>query len=124
VTDEEFTSGDYKAAGQYEAVCGHAVLVGSALLSPRPPCARCHAYLIARATLRSPQARLGSHRHRKPSRWRRLFADTPTPAVPLPRTPPDATPSPERDGRTTTPAGTSSAPTTFVPAGHHKRGIR
>jgi hypothetical protein len=126
VTDEEFARGRKEhTQGRYESVCGHVVLIGSMLLPPGPVCARCHAYLVARATLRSAEQRLGPTRHRKPSRWGRLFGRTQIPVVPLPRTSPDVAPSPERDGRTPIPAGAGSAPSAPVPAGHHAlRGAR
>ncbi|MCU1687048.1 MAG: hypothetical protein JWQ81_7787 [Amycolatopsis sp.] len=114
VTDDEFVRGrKAHSAGRYEAVCGHVVLVGSMLLPPGSPCDRCRAYLDARATLRTPEQRLGpptSHHQR--GRLSRLFHHDQAPAVPSPRTA-------GRHGRVGVPVDTGSAPTAPVSTGRH-----
>jgi hypothetical protein len=117
VTDEEFARGVHRHEGRYEAVCGHRVLIGSVLAPPAPPCARCHAYLVARATLRQADERLGRPHHRKPSLWSRLLGPTKPPAASSARS--ANAMSPERAGRAQVPAGTGCAPIAPAPAGRH-----
>lgn len=108
VTDEEFAGGALRHDGRYESVCGHVVTLGSAMLPRGPVCSHCHAFLVARASSRSAEERMGPVRHRKPGWLHRLFHHSETPVVSLPRPPQDAA-SPERDGRTTIPVGASDA---------------
>jgi hypothetical protein len=76
VTDDGFLAGVRARRGQYEAVCGHVVEVTSALLPPARPCARCHAYLDALATIAE---RSVQHRQRRRGFWRRSTGRPPIP---------------------------------------------
>lgn len=126
VTDEEFARGRRdNTQGRYEALCGHVVLTGSMLLPPGRLCPKCHAFLIARSTLPAVEQRIRRTRHRKPSAWRRLLRGSQFPDLPpsIPRQQPR--PAPERNGRSSAPAGAGSASIASVPAGRHAlRGVR
>lgn len=119
VTDEAFAHGVSHQQGRYYALCGHELLIDSCLAPPGRPCTDCKALvrigkgLATRATER--------RRHPKLSRWRRIFGRAQTPAVPLPRPPQRVRIDRERDGRTTTSAGTGSASIAPVPAEPHAR---
>jgi hypothetical protein len=82
VTDEQFTAN----TPEPEAVCGATILLAPMESPPGPRCARCTAFLAARASLRDLDQRLDPHRHRRPS-WlgRLLHRDPSTPVVPSPR---------------------------------------
>jgi hypothetical protein len=93
VTDEEF----HDNRPEPEAVCGAVIMLAPMETPPGPRCARCTAFLTARASLRDLEQRLDSHRHRRPS-WlgRLLHPGTLTPVVPSPR-------ALARDGRSQAP---------------------
>jgi len=82
VTDEAFH--DHRP--EPEAVCGAVIMLAPMETPPGPRCARCTAFLTARASLRDLEQRIDLHRHRRPS-WlgRLLHPDAETPAVPSPR---------------------------------------
>ncbi|WP_290050085.1 hypothetical protein [Amycolatopsis solani] len=119
VTDEEFSRGWRDALGRYEGLCGHVVLPTSMLVAPGRPCARCRAFLAARRTLPAVERRLHPPRHRKPSRWRRLFQHVPQVNVPEQAHSQSARASRARGFQT--PAGAGSAPIAPVFAGRHER---
>ncbi|MEV6441145.1 hypothetical protein [Amycolatopsis sp. NPDC051716] len=110
VIDEQFLAGMQARQGRYETVCGHVLNAESLLFAPGTPCARCHTYLAALASLRDVAARMAGPRHRKGSSWRRLFARSCTPIG---------------VGRTEVPSGTVGTPIALIPAGRHAlRGAR
>ncbi len=109
VRDENFARGLHDGHGRYDAICGHQVLIGSTLLPPGTRCPRCSVYLRAIASRPLVEARMRPHRHRKPSRLRRLFQPHKPPAVPSPRLLLVASAS-QRDGRASPPVGADSTP--------------
>lgn len=86
---------------------------------PGRPCVRCRAFLAARTTLPAVERRLHPPRHRKPSRWRRLFQHVPQVNVPEQAHSHSARTSRARGSQT--PAGAGSAPIAPVLAGRHER---
>jgi hypothetical protein len=109
VTDEEFARGVRGQRGQFSALCGHRLLIASSLMPPGPPCARCRAYLAARATLPKASERLGATEREKQGLWSRFVRHTRSSA---------ATPL-LRDGGPQSSAGAGCAPIAPVPAGRH-----
>lgn len=118
VTDEEFSRGWRDALGRYEGLCGHVVLPTSMLVAPGRPCVRCRAFLAALTTLPSVEQRLRPPRHRRPSRWRRLFQHFPQ--VNGLESAQSCSARTSRAHGPQTPAGAGSAPIAPVLAGHHE----
>lgn len=95
VTDEEFAKRGARPAGCRRAVCGHMLMMGSALAPPGPPCESCDTYLSTLARLRLTQ----EHQAERPSALRRLLRHFQSPAACGPRQSASVV-SPERGGRT------------------------
>lgn len=70
VTDEEFAAGPLRHQGCYRSVCGHEVVVDSALTGPSAACSGCRRHLCVRAALSRVS---GQHQKPGPSRWLRLL---------------------------------------------------
>ena len=73
VTDEEFH--DHRP--EPKAVCGAVIMLAPMETPPGLHCARCTAFLAARASMRGLDRRLGIHRHRRPSWLDRLLRPCP-----------------------------------------------
>ncbi|REH50055.1 hypothetical protein BCF44_104323 [Kutzneria buriramensis] len=98
VTDEQF----HDNRPEPETVCGVTILLAPMETPPGPRCARCTAFLAARASLSGLEQRLDPHRHRRTSWLGRLLHPN-TSAVPGPR-------ALARDGRFQAPVDTVGSP--------------
>ncbi|WP_216215776.1 hypothetical protein [Amycolatopsis aidingensis] len=78
VTDERMSAAR-RVGGDPAAVCGAEVPPVPLVTPPGPRCHRCELYVAAHGTPRTVEAFLGArrHRHRRPSRLRRLFTRLP-----------------------------------------------